>query len=94
MNMSLPQVSAVPFRFRRIQTRGRRCLAADLQRPIPGQSKPQGIFYSAEFSKLFVANRDDGTYKIFRSNDFKLIGNLPVGTDADHDQSARGSRRY
>jgi hypothetical protein len=51
---------------------------------IPGQSKPQGIFYSAEFSKVFVANGDDGTCKIFRSNDFKLIDSLPVGTDADH----------
>lgn len=51
---------------------------------IPGQSKPQGIFYSAEFSKIFVANGNDGTCKIFRSNDFKLIDNLPLGTDADH----------
>ena len=51
---------------------------------IPGQSKPQGIFYSAEFSKVFVANGDDGTCKIFRSNDFKVIGSLPVGADADH----------
>jgi DNA-binding beta-propeller fold protein YncE len=51
---------------------------------IPGQSKPQGIFYSAEFDKVFVANGDDGTCKIFRSNDFKLIVSLPVGTDADH----------
>ena len=51
---------------------------------IPGQSKPQGIFYSGEFSKVFVANGDDGTCKIFRSNDFKLIDNLRVGTDADH----------
>ncbi len=32
---------------------------------IPGQSKPQGIFYSVEFKKLFVANGTDGTYKIF-----------------------------
>jgi YVTN family beta-propeller protein len=51
---------------------------------IPGQSKPQGIFYSAEFSKVFVANGDDGSCKIFRSNDFKLISSLSVGTDADH----------
>jgi len=51
---------------------------------IPGQSKPQGIFYSVEFSKVFVANGDDGTCKIFRANDFKLIGSLRVGTDADH----------
>src|SRR5690349_6479987 len=32
---------------------------------IPGQSKPQGIFYSADFKKLFVANGTDGTCKIF-----------------------------
>ena len=51
---------------------------------IPGQSKPQGIFYSAEFNKLFVANGTDGTCKIFRADDFKLIDNLPAGTDADH----------
>ena len=51
---------------------------------VPGQSKPQGIFYSAEFSKVFVANGDDGTCKIFRADDFKLIGSLPLGTDADH----------
>src|SRR5438552_18858967 len=28
---------------------------------IPGQSKPQGVFYSPDFQKLFVANGDDGT---------------------------------
>ena len=51
---------------------------------IPGQSKPQGIFYSTEFNKLFVANGTDGTCKIFRADDFKLIDELPAGTDADH----------
>jgi DNA-binding beta-propeller fold protein YncE len=51
---------------------------------IPGQSKPQGVFYSAEFKKLFVANGTDGTCKIFRGDNFKLIGNLPLGADADH----------
>ena len=28
---------------------------------IPGQSKPQGLFYSSDFKKLFVANGTDGT---------------------------------
>src|SRR5262245_51016672 len=27
---------------------------------IPGQSKPQGLFYSPDFKKLFVANGTDG----------------------------------
>jgi WD40 repeat protein len=51
---------------------------------IPGQSKPQGIFYSADFKKLFVANGTDGTCKIFRGDNFKLIVSLPVGANADH----------
>ncbi len=51
---------------------------------IPGQSKPQGLFYSPDFKKLFVANGTDGTCKVFAGDTFKLIDNLPVGTDADH----------
>lgn len=51
---------------------------------IPGQSKPQGIFYSPDFKRLFVANGTDGTCKIFRGDNFKLIDSLPLGTDADH----------
>src|SRR6266568_1341198 len=51
---------------------------------IPGQSKPQGIFYSSDFNKLFVANGGDGTCKIFVGDTFKLINSFPVGDDADH----------
>ena len=51
---------------------------------IPGQSKPQGLFYSPDFKKLFVANGTDGTCKIFAGDTLKLIDNLPIGTDADH----------
>jgi WD40 repeat protein len=51
---------------------------------IPGQSKPQGLFYSPDFKKLFVANGTDGTCKIFDGDAFKLMDSLPIGTDADH----------
>src|SRR3981081_3386830 len=51
---------------------------------IPGQSKPQGLFYSPNFKKLFVANGTDGTCKIFAGDTFKLIESLPIGPDADH----------
>src|SRR5216684_1896979 len=51
---------------------------------IPGQSKPQGLFYSPNFKKLFVANGNDGTCKIFAGDTFKLIDSLPIGADADH----------
>jgi hypothetical protein len=51
---------------------------------IPGQSKPQGLFYSPSFKKLFVANGTDGTCKIFAGDTFKLIDSLQIGPDADH----------
>jgi DNA-binding beta-propeller fold protein YncE len=51
---------------------------------IPGQRQPQGVFYSPDFKKLFVANGADGTCKIFTGDTFKLIDNLPIGTDANH----------
>src|SRR5207302_1856491 len=51
---------------------------------IPGQSKPQGIFYSVDFKKLFVANGTDGTCKIFGGDTLKPINSFPVGDDADH----------
>ncbi len=59
---------------------------------IPGQSKPQGVFYSADFKRLFVANggggesivTGEGTVKIFTGDTYKLLDSFPVGTDADH----------
>src|SRR5690348_8798507 len=51
---------------------------------ISGQSKPQGIFYSADFKKLFVANGTDGTCKILAGDTFKPINSFHVGDDADH----------
>src|SRR5260370_24727019 len=51
---------------------------------IPGQSKAQGLLYSSDFKKLFVANGTDGTCKIFAGDTFKLIDSLPIGPDADH----------
>jgi DNA-binding beta-propeller fold protein YncE len=50
---------------------------------IPGQSKPQGTFYSADFNTLFVTNGTDGTCKIFRGDTFKFIDSLFLGTDAN-----------
>src|ERR1700686_884241 len=50
---------------------------------IPGQSKPQGTYYSDDFNTLYVTNGTDGTCKIFRGDTFKLIDSLPIGTDAN-----------
>src|ERR1700693_6341074 len=59
---------------------------------IPGQSKPQGVFYSPDFKRLFVANggggesivTGEGAVKIFTGDTYKLLDSFPVGTDADH----------
>jgi DNA-binding beta-propeller fold protein YncE len=51
---------------------------------IRGQSMPQGVFYSAEFKRLFVANGKDGTLKNFRGDGFELLGSLSIGTNPDH----------
>jgi hypothetical protein len=50
---------------------------------IPGQSKPQGTFYSPDFNTLFVTNGTDGSCKIFRGGNFKLIDSLLLGPDAN-----------
>jgi DNA-binding beta-propeller fold protein YncE len=51
---------------------------------IPGQSKPQGIFYSSDFKRLFVTNGTDGTCKIYNGDDFKLVDSLAPGTNPNH----------
>ena len=51
---------------------------------IHGQSMPQGVFYSTDFKKLFVANGRDGTVKIFRGDSFEPLDSLSLGTDPDH----------
>src|SRR6266478_4039680 len=51
---------------------------------IPGQSKPQGIFYSTDFKRLFVANGTDGTCKIYSGGKFTLIDSLSLGTNPNH----------
>ena len=53
-------------------------------RSIRGQSMPQGVFYSADFKRLFVANGKDGTVKIFRGDSLELLDSLSIGVNADH----------
>jgi DNA-binding beta-propeller fold protein YncE len=51
---------------------------------IRGQSMPQGVFYSAEFKRLFVANGKDATVKSFRGDNFELLDSLSIGTNPNH----------
>jgi hypothetical protein len=51
---------------------------------IRGQNKPQGVFYSSDYRTLFVANGGDGTYKVFRGDDYKHVFSVPLGMNPDH----------
>src|SRR2546423_3944728 len=51
---------------------------------IHGQSRPQGVFYSPDFRKLFIANGGDGTYKVFRGDNYQLISSIPLGINPNH----------
>jgi DNA-binding beta-propeller fold protein YncE len=47
-------------------------------RSIPGFKKPQGIFYSDQLKKLFVASGDDGMLRIFRGDSLDLLHSIPL----------------
>src|SRR5260370_20696631 len=51
---------------------------------IRGQSKPQGVFYSSDFKKLFVSNGDGGTDKVFRGDDLKPLSSVPLCINPNH----------
>ena len=51
---------------------------------IKGQSKPQGVFYSSEFNRLFVANGDGGNYKVLHGDDLSLAATVPLGVNPNH----------
>lgn len=50
---------------------------------ISGQRNPHSVFYSANFKKLFVANGDDGTCKIYGGEDLELLDSVQVGAGAN-----------
>ena len=51
---------------------------------IRGQSKPQGVLYSPNFGKVFVANGGDGTYKTFRGDNYQLVSSVSLGINPNH----------
>src|SRR6266536_2527633 len=51
---------------------------------ITGLREPQGIFFVAKVSKLFVANGDDGTCRIFDGSSYKLLATVHFSSDADN----------
>jgi DNA-binding beta-propeller fold protein YncE len=51
---------------------------------ITGLQEPQGVFFVPKENKLFVANGDDGTCRIFDGSSYKLIATVHFPSDADN----------
>jgi DNA-binding beta-propeller fold protein YncE len=51
---------------------------------IPGLHEPQGVLYLPEANRLYVANGDDGTLRIFDGSSYEPIKSIKLGNDADN----------
>lgn len=51
---------------------------------ITGLKEPQGVAYVAETDTLYVANRGDGSVRIFRGSDYALVKRIELNSDADN----------
>jgi len=51
---------------------------------ISGLREPQGILYLSDPNRLYVANGDDGTLRIFDGTSYKPVSSTKPGDDADN----------
>ena len=51
---------------------------------ISGLHEPQGILYLSSPNRLYVANGDDGTLRIFDGASYKPVSSIKLGEDADN----------
>jgi DNA-binding beta-propeller fold protein YncE len=51
---------------------------------ISGLREPQGVLYLADLNRLYVANGDDGTLRIFDGSSYEPIKSIKLGDDADN----------
>jgi len=51
---------------------------------IMGLREPQGVFLVSRENKLFVANGDDGTCRVFDGSSYKLLQTVHFPSDADN----------
>lgn len=57
--------------------------AGKLIHTIRGLREPQGVTYAPYSNRIFVANGDDGTVRIFDGSTYALLNTLHFSTDAD-----------
>jgi DNA-binding beta-propeller fold protein YncE len=53
-------------------------------RTISGLHEPQGVLYLSGPNRLYVANGEDGTLRIFDGTSYKLVSTVRLGDDADN----------
>jgi YVTN family beta-propeller protein len=51
---------------------------------ITGLKEPQGVAYAQATDTLYVANRGDGSVRMFRGTDYSLAARVELGSDADN----------
>jgi DNA-binding beta-propeller fold protein YncE len=51
---------------------------------IAGLREPQGVLYLADVNRLYVANRDDGTLRLFDGASYELLKTISLGENADN----------
>jgi len=64
-----------------------------LIRTVSGFEEPQGIGYEPDTDTVYVANRGNGSVRLFRGADFAAIGKISLGADADNVRVDRAARR-
>ncbi len=51
-----------------------------LLRTIPGMKEPQGVGYEPSTDMLYVANAGDGSVRLFDGTDYKVAGQIELGS--------------
>src|SRR5246127_5774798 len=55
-----------------------------LLRTMTGLSEPQGVGYEPSTDTLYVANARDGSVRLYEAEEYKAIGRVELGSDADN----------
>src|SRR3569832_2485173 len=55
-----------------------------LLRTLTGLNEPQGVGYEPTTDTLYVANARDGSVQLYEANEYKSIGHIELGSDADN----------
>ncbi len=58
--------------------------AHTLLRTIAGLNEPQGVGHEPSTDTLYVANARDGSVRLYEANEYKSIGRIELGSDADN----------